>query len=176
MLEFFACTACPCNDSSGQLRLSDGIGSKFHVCNKRRSSCDPCISECYFWSFRGLGCLLRTILVSIFYDNSYNAFFQRRLLHNDGLDTVCQNSFLPYGQINSVLCILIRSSMNLVIHLPRFLCICNFFCFAGIVVETNCALPCKGNVCLPSVRVCTSRTLSLRSFLFAPNPASVIEQ
>ena len=30
-------------------------------------------------------------------------------------------------------CILLRSSMN-----PRFLCICNYFCFAGIVVETNC--------------------------------------
>ena len=29
--EFFSCTACPCKFSSGQLRLSDGIGSKCHV-------------------------------------------------------------------------------------------------------------------------------------------------
>ena len=31
--------------------------------------------------------------------------------------------------------------MNLMIHLPRFLEICNYFCFAGIVVETNCTPP-----------------------------------
>ena len=31
--------------------------------------------------------------------------------------------------------------MNLMIHLPRFLCVYNYFCFAGIVVETNCAPP-----------------------------------
>ena len=54
---------------------------------------------------------------------------------------LCTNSFLRCGQVNSVLCILLRSSMNLMIHLPRFLCICNYFCFAGIVVETNCTLP-----------------------------------
>ena len=45
------------------------------ACLKRRSSVSPCTSECYFWSFRGLSCLLRTILVSIFVDNFYNAFF-----------------------------------------------------------------------------------------------------
>ena len=31
---------------------------------------------------------------------------------SDGLDFVCQNSFLRCGQVNSVLCILLRSSMN----------------------------------------------------------------
>ena len=39
-----------------------------------------------------------------FFDNFYNAFFQRRLVHNDGSDSVCQNSFLRSGQENSVLC------------------------------------------------------------------------
>ena len=56
------------------------------------------ISECYFWSFRGVSCILRTILFSIFFDNFYNAFFQRRLVHNDGLDSVCQNSSLRCRQ------------------------------------------------------------------------------
>ena len=46
---------------------------------------------------------------------------QRKLVRNDGLHSVCQNSFLRCGQVNSVLCILLRSSMNLTIHLPRFL-------------------------------------------------------
>ena len=31
--------------------------------------------------------------------------------------------------------------MNCMIHPPRFLCICNYFCFAGIVLETNCTPP-----------------------------------
>ena len=31
--ELSACTGCPCNSSFGQLRLSDGTGSKFHICN-----------------------------------------------------------------------------------------------------------------------------------------------
>ena len=31
--------------------------------------------------------------------------------------------------------------MNLMVHLPRFLCICNYFCFAGIVVEKTCTPP-----------------------------------
>ena len=56
--------------------------------------------------------------------------------------------------------------MNLMIRLTRFLCICNYFCFAAIVVETNCTLCIvedklyafhgTGHVCLFSVRVCTS--------------------
>ena len=42
--------------------------------------------------------------------------------------------------------------MNLTIHLPQFLYICNYFCYAGIVVET--IQESEGeNVCLPSVRV-----------------------
>ena len=45
-----------------------------------------------------------------------------------------------YWKEISVLCILLRSSMNLMIRLPRFLCICDYFCFAGIVVETICTL------------------------------------
>ena len=43
------------------------------------------------------------------------------------------------------------------IHLPRFLCFCNYCCFAGIVAEANCTpTHCRGNVCLPSVRVCNA--------------------
>ena len=67
-----------------------------------------------------ISCLLRTILFSIFFDNFYNAFFQRKLVHNDGLDSVCQNSFLRYVEMNSVFCSLLRFSMNLTIHLPCF--------------------------------------------------------
>ena len=41
------------------------------------------------------------------------------------------------------------------INLPRFLCFCNYFCFAGIVAEANCTpTHCRGNVCLPPLRVC----------------------
>ena len=61
--------------------------------------------------------VLRTIVVSTFIDNFYDAFFQHRLVRNDGVDAVCQNSFLRRGQVNSVLCILFRSSMNMIIHL-----------------------------------------------------------
>ena len=67
----------------------------------------------------------------------YDAFFQKRLVLDDGLDSVCQNSFLRCGQVNSVRCVLLGSSMNLIIHLPRFLSICNYFCLAGIVVKTK---------------------------------------
>ena len=140
ILQFFARTR-PVNCDSlmelGQISTSTNYSWFPEACLKRRSSVSPCTSECYFWSFRGSGCLLRTILVSILFDNFYNAFFQRRLVHNDGSDSVCQNSFLRCGQVNSVLCILLRSSMNLMIHLPRFLCICFYFCFTGIVVENK---------------------------------------
>ena len=61
--------------------------------------------------------VLRTIIVSTFIDNFYDAFFQHRLVRNDGVDAVCQNSFLCRGQVNSALCILFRSSMNMIIHL-----------------------------------------------------------
>ena len=104
----------------GQSSTSVNYSRFPEACLKRRSSVSPCISECYFWSFRSFCCLLRTILVSIFVDNFYNAFFWQRLVRNDGLDSVCQNSFLRCGQVNSALCILLRSSMNLMIHLPRF--------------------------------------------------------
>ena len=60
------------------------------------------------------------MFIFIFFDNFYNAFFQLRLVHNDGLDSVCQNSFLRYGQMNSVFCSLLRFSMNLTIHYPGF--------------------------------------------------------
>ena len=45
--------------------------------------------------------VLRIILVFTFIDNFYDAFFQHRLARNDGVDTVCQNSFLRRGQYNS---------------------------------------------------------------------------
>ena len=90
---------------------------------------------------------------AIFFDNFYSAFFRKRLVRNDGLDFVCLNSFLRCGQVTSVFCILLRSSMNLMIHLPRILYICKHFCFAGIVVKH--IKNCEESVCLPSVRVCT---------------------
>ena len=46
---------------------------------------------------------------SLFVDNFYNAFFQRILVHNDGLDILCPNLFLRCGEVNSVFCILLRS-------------------------------------------------------------------
>ena len=42
---------------------------------------------------------------------------------------------------NQYFAILLRSSMNLMFHFPRFLCICNHYCFAGIVVATICTPP-----------------------------------
>ena len=33
LCDFFACTSRPCNSSFDQLRLSDVIGSKLHICN-----------------------------------------------------------------------------------------------------------------------------------------------
>ena len=95
--------------------------------------CEPMCFGVLHWSFQGVS---RTNLVSIFVENFYNVIFWLRLVRNDGLDSVCQNSFLRCGQVNSVLCILLRSSMKLMIRLPRFLCICYYLCFAGIVVET----------------------------------------
>ena len=68
-----------------------------------------------------------------------------RQVHNDGLDSVCQNSFLRCGQVNSVLCILLRSSMNLMVHLPRLLLLRWHSC-RNKLYTTHC----RGNVCLPS--------------------------
>ena len=127
------------------------------------------ISEFSIWSFRDVSCHA--------IDNFYNAFLKvKRQVHNEGLDFVCQNSFLRCGQVNSVLFILLSSSMILMIHLPQFLHVCNYFCFAGIVIETNCTLSVvedklctprgRGKVCLPSVRVCTTSPVQLLSLLF----------
>ena len=52
--------------------------------------------------------VLRTILISTFVDNFYDAFFQHGLVRNVGSDAVCQNSFLRRGQVNSALRILLR--------------------------------------------------------------------
>ena len=62
--------------------------------------------------------------------------------------------------------------MYLMIHPPRFLCICNYFCSAGFDVESMIV---KKVFCLPCVRVYASSTPSLRSFLSATSQASVIE-
>ena len=35
--------------------------------NKRRSSYDPCVSECYFWSFRDVCCLANNFLLYVFW-------------------------------------------------------------------------------------------------------------
>ena len=86
-LSFFVCTACPCKFSSGQLRLSDGIGSKFHVCkllSVPRSMIETSEFLCFqvFRSVTSGPCeawvVLRTIFFSIFFDNFYNAFIQCR--------------------------------------------------------------------------------------------------
>ena len=72
---------------------TSAISSRFpEACLKRRSSCDLkylgalllVLSRCQL-SF------LRTILFFIFFENFYNAFFQRRLVQHDGLDSVCQH-------------------------------------------------------------------------------------
>ena len=145
ILQFFACTACPVNCDSlmelGQSSTSSNY-SRFP---------EACLQTLEFlWSnYFGVLLLVHSRLRLsfannyrfLFFDNFYHAFFQRRLVHDDGLDSVCPKSFLRCGQVNSVHCILLRSSMILIIHLPRFLRICNYFCFAGIVVGTNCTPP-----------------------------------
>ena len=73
LCESFACTSRPCTSSFDQLRLSDVRVKKFHVCNFDLGF--PRIAP--------------------------NAFFKHRLARNDGVDTVCQNSFLRRGQHNS---------------------------------------------------------------------------
>ena len=74
---------------------SDGTESKFHICifdlgfpwiaQKVGVHMIPCISECYFWSFRGPCCIAQQFS-SPFFDNFHDAFFQNRLVHNDGLE------------------------------------------------------------------------------------------
>ena len=146
LCDSFACTSRPANCGSlmelSQSSTSTNYSRFPEACLKRRNSC---VLK-YFGvlhqilSRRKLSC--EQFFFSIFFDNFYNAFFQRRdWCIMMAYHFVCQNSFLRCGQENSVLCILLRSSMNLVIYLPRFLCVCNYFCFAGIVVEKNCTLP-----------------------------------
>ena len=77
---------------------------------------------------------LQTILVSTFTDNFLRRILSVKLVHNDGVHAVCQNSFLRRGRVNSVLCIRFRSLMNLIIHLPRLRDICNCLCFVCIAV------------------------------------------
>ena len=148
---FLCCTVRTCNSSSDQLRLSDGIGSKFKFPNLISVSQGlrkmseflfvSNISQSYFWSFRGRGCLANNSRLHFYRQLFYAAFFQQRLVRNDGADAVGQNSFLRRGQVNSVLCVLCRSSMNLIIYLPRLLDICSCFYFVCIAVgEENCLI------------------------------------
>ena len=94
----------------------------------------PSISESCFWSFRGTSCLANNYRLHLYRQLFYDAFFQHRLVRNDGVDDVCHNSFLRRGQVNSVLCVLCRSSMNFIIYLPRLLDICSCFYFVCIAV------------------------------------------
>ena len=41
------------------------------------------MSECYFWSFRDVSCLANSSRL-LFVDNFYDAFFQHRLVRNNG--------------------------------------------------------------------------------------------
>ena len=69
------------------------------------------------------------------------------------VNSYCWSSFFhsAHCPVSTPIC------LNLMIHLPRFLCFCNYCCFAGIVAEANCTpTHCRGNVCLPSVRVCNA--------------------
>ena len=89
----------------GQSSTSANYSQFPEACLKRRSSCAPTYFGVLLLVLSRLELSLRTNLVSIFVDNFYNAFFQRRLVRNAGLDSVFQNSFLRCGQVNSVLCI-----------------------------------------------------------------------
>ena len=87
ILQFFSYTACPCKFSSGQLQLSDGIGSKFHVYKLLSGSrslletsellCPLVLRSVPSGAFE-TWVVLRTIVSSIFFDNFCNEFFQRR--------------------------------------------------------------------------------------------------
>ena len=85
------------------------------------------ISECYIWSFRGLRCRKRQFS-SLFSLTTFTT-------HSSSVDWCTMMAqtvsakilFLCCGQVNSVFCIFLMSSMNLMIHLPRLLCICNYF-------------------------------------------------
>ena len=143
-------TVRPCNSSLDQLRHQRVIGSKFHICNfdlgfrriapNVEAFTTRNISKCCFWSFRAY-VVLRISLVFTFVDNFDDVFFSHKMVHDDGVDTACQNSFQRRGQQNSVLCILFRSPMNCRIPLPRFLRSVNSSAFVCIVVgEEECMI------------------------------------
>ena len=119
---------CPCGNSSvDQLRTlwRNWVEvSHLQIWSRFCMDCAKCRSSYSLQIFRNATSdpfetqvVLRTIIVSTFIDNFYDAFFQHRLVRNDGVDAVCQNSFLCRGQVNSALYILFRSSMNMIIHL-----------------------------------------------------------
>ena len=128
---------------STNLRLSDRIGSKSYICNfelgfqelhqMSKFSWPQIFLSVTFGPFEAQ-VVLQTILVSTFTDNFLRRILSVKLVHNDGVHAVCQNSFLRRGRVNSALCIRFRSLMNLMIHLPRLLDICNCLCFVCIAV------------------------------------------
>ena len=96
ILQFFSCTACPCKFSSSQLRLPDGIKSKFHVYKLLSVSrgiawnvgilVPSSISECYIWSFRGVSCLANNCLPYFLWQLLQRILPAKRLVRDDGLD------------------------------------------------------------------------------------------
>ena len=79
-----------------------------------------------------------------------------------------------FGVLHLVL--LLRSSMNMMIHILWFLYICNNFCFAGIGVEANWTHPIVEEMFVFLLTSAyTTRTTSFASFLNAPCPASARE-
>ena len=142
------------------------------ACSRRRSSVSPCISECYFWSFRGL---------SLSFANNSRVhlrwqLLQRILLVETGTQWwlgLCVPKFVSALRTSKICTLLFAqvvnefddspSSISLYLQLFRL----RWHCCRNKSYTSHC----RGNVCLPSVRVCTPRTPSLRSFL----SASVIE-
>ena len=128
---------------STNLRLSDRIGSKSYICNFELGFQELHQMPKFSWPQTFLSVtfgpfeaqvVLQTILVSTFTDNFLRRILSVKLVHNDGVHAVCQNSFLRRGRVNSALCIRFRSLMNLTTHLPGLLDICNCLCFVRIAV------------------------------------------
>ena len=72
---------------------------------------------------------------------------------------------------------LLRSSMNLMIHFARFLCVCNYFCVACIVVETNCTPSTVKEMFAFLLYECVHSPYNFFTFFsFGPSPATAIEQ
>ena len=116
---FFCCTVRTCNSSPDQVRLSDGSGSKSQICKfdlgfpRIEQNVEVLIRPKYFGklllvlSRHKLSCeqFSSPLLPTTFF---HDALFQHRLVRNDGVDAVCQNSFLRRGHVNSLLCVLCR--------------------------------------------------------------------